>query len=100
MEELSRSERVAQMKRQKNGILHRQKKASRSTLSNTGTGENRSFQIRMVLASFLFLLFLGTKELALTYENYSLQTVLDIVCDNSGMEAAKEIAAATFHTAN
>ncbi len=105
MEQLSRSEMVKQMKKQnktKNKYIKPTKSYANSIskpivskdmsleTDSTDFTANKSFQLRIVLASFLFLLFLGMKEKGLQFQNFTYNTVIDVISDNSGMESAKE----------
>ena len=117
MEQLSRSEMVKQMKRQ-NRFKNMSPKTS-NTFKKSVTNltdyneenridsqENKSFQLRIVLASFLFLLFLGMKEKGLQFQDFNYQTIIEVISNNSGMDNAvaatkiftEEIVITTFNS--
>ena len=104
MERLSRSEMVKQMKkRNKTQSRTKYRKvdvASKPTELQVGDSETldlKSFQFRMVIASFLFLLFLGIKEKGFYFEKFTYNTIIDVISNNSGMEAAEEFVITTFN---
>lgn len=99
MEQISRSEKVAQMR--KNNRRYKGYKnykianinSSQSTQANAKLNSKQqfsSFQLRLVTASFLFLLFLGIKETGFTYQSINYGTILEVVSNNNGMETAEE----------
>ena len=101
MEQLSRSEMVKQMKR-KNRFKNKSVKAYNQSkkdmtsvidVKDMNMLENqdlKSFQLRIVFASFLFLLFLGMKEKGLEFHDFTYHKVIEVISDNSGMEGAKD----------
>ena len=104
MERLSRSEMVKQMKkRNKVRSYTRYKKVdtpSKPTELQAGDSETldfKSFQFRMVIASFLFLLFLGMKEKRFQFQEFTYDNIIDVISNNSGMEAAEEFVITTFN---
>lgn len=104
MEQLSRSELVKQMKkRNKTRNRTRNRKADVSgkntelQVEGFETLDFKSFQFRIVIASFLFLVFLGMKEKGLHFQEFNYNTIIDLISNNSGMEAAEEFVITTFN---
>lgn len=106
MEQLSRSEKIAQAR--KNNKVYKRSKVYRSPVhsksnklqseSHEKSIETTSFQLRLAAASFLFLVFLGMKEYNLAFQNCNYETVLEVLTNNSGMETAEEIVISTFNS--
>ena len=70
-----------------------------SYIEQTETKETSffSFQFRMAIASFLFLAFLGMKEHDFIYGNISCETIVETISNNNGMRLAEEKVIATFN---
>ena len=105
MEQISRSELVKQMK--KRTKTRSRTKYRKVDIPNKHIGleaesfemlDFKSFQFRMVIASVLFLLFLGMKEEKFHYKEFTYNTIVDVISNNSGMEAAEEFVITTFNT--
>ena len=95
MEQLSRSEMVKQMRRgrkvrkcTKYGKVERISKHLETQTGELEALDSKSFQLRIVLASLLFLLFLGMKEKGLQFQDFTYYTVIEVISDNSGMDMA------------
>ena len=104
MEQISRSELVKQMK--KRNKMRKRIRNRKVDVSSKHTGlqvedfetlDFKSFQVRMVLASFLFLLFLGMKEKGIQFQKFTYNTIIEVISNNSGMEAAEEFVITTFN---
>ena len=99
MEQLSRSEMVKQMKKQNRfkNMSSKTFKTSKKSITNLtdfnekntiDSQESKSFQLRIVFASFLFLLFLGMKEKGVQFQDFTYHTVIEAISNNSGMDTA------------
>ena len=122
MEQLSRTEKIAYMRKSnkqyktyksnkstktsisklKSSCIHNSSNQSTekqpiATFKQEENKENSSFQFRIAIASFLFLAFLGMKEHNFIYRDISCQTILEIISNNIGMELAEEKVIATFN---
>ncbi len=123
MEQLSRNEKIAYMRKnnkqyqtykslkstktfiskQKNTSIHNptnqstEKQHIFASFNQEENKETSSFQFRMSIASFLFLAFLGMREHNFIYRDISCETIIEMISNNNGMEIAEEKVIATFN---
>ncbi len=114
MEQLSRTEKIAYMRKSnKQYKTYKSNKSTKTSLSKQKdmsiynptdqpmeqqqNSPSSSFQFRMAIASFLFLAFLGMREHNFIYRDISCETIIEMISNNNGMEIAEEKVIATFN---